>query len=108
MRAQEVSITADIWSDCSRSSYIGITAHTVNSDFSTESNFIGLKKLNEKHKAAYVQSSVEELLSSAQRDEIQYKATKSKKCPFYKTDTECQFRSLKFVAEQLELYFRVP
>lgn len=60
---KNVSITVDIWSDTSRSSYLGVTAHTVNEDFSLGSNFIGLKKLEEKHKAAYIQTVVEELLS---------------------------------------------
>lgn len=62
--AKEVSITVDIWSDTSRSSYLGITAHTVNEDFSLDSNFIGLKKLEERHTATYVQSVTENLLST--------------------------------------------
>jgi len=64
--AQGISITTDIWSDSSRSSYLGITAHICNEGFSLDSKFSGLKKLEEKHKAVYVQSVTEELLATVE------------------------------------------
>lgn len=43
---------------------MGITAHTINEDFLLDSTFIGLQRLEEKHKADYVQRVTEELLST--------------------------------------------
>ena len=61
--SSHISITTDIWSDSSRSSYLGITAHSALADFSIESHFIGLKKLEKRHNAGYVKEIVEELLA---------------------------------------------
>lgn len=63
-KCDHISATLDIWSDCGHSSYLGVTLHTLDSDFLPHSRFIGLQLLRGSHTGTYVREIAEKLLNT--------------------------------------------
>ena len=54
----DVAITVDYWTSCANESYLGVTAHFLNSEFELTDRALGVLKTEERHTADHVATQI--------------------------------------------------